>query len=150
MPIRYAHTNIICADWRKIARFYQDVFKCVFVPPERDQRGEWLARGTGVPGAALQGVHLRLPGYGDDGPTLEIYSYENMLDKPEPAANRQGFGHLAFEVDDVAATLEMVMANGGRLIGEVITREVPGAGTITFAYAADPEGNILEIQKWVK
>lgn len=146
--IRYAHTNLIAADWRQLAEFYKTVFECVFVPPERSQRGEWLARGTGVADAALQGVHLRLPGHGEHGPTLEIYSYDAMLDKPVPAANRQGLGHLAFEVDDVPAVLSAITQHGGRLLGEVVTREVPGAGTITFAYAADPEGNILEIQRW--
>lgn len=146
--IRYAHTNIIAADWRQLAAFYETVFQCVYVPPERNQRGEWLEKGTGVPEAALQGVHLRLPGHGENGPTLEIYTYETMLEKSDPAANRQGLGHLAFEVDDVATVLQEIVRCGGRLLGEVVTREVPGAGTITFAYAADPEGNILEIQQW--
>lgn len=146
--IRYAHTNIIAADWRPLADFYISVFDCVRVPPERNQRGEWLAKGTGVAEAALQGVHLRLPGHGQKGPTLEIYSYETMLEKSGPAANRQGLGHLAFEVDDVPAVLEQVVQHGGRLLGEVVTRAVTGAGTITFAYATDPEGNILEIQQW--
>jgi hypothetical protein len=26
---------------------------------------------------------------------------------------------------------------------------VAGAGTISFVYLTDPEGNILELQKWV-
>ncbi len=149
MKVRYAHTNIIAEDWRALAAFYQRVFACVPVPPERDQAGTWLARGTGVPGAALRGVHLRLPGHSDEGPTLEIYSYAEMLEGPEaPAANRKGIGHLAFEVENVAATLERIVAHGGSALGEVVSREVAGVGTITFVYAADPEGNILEIQSW--
>lgn len=148
MPTRYAHTNIIASNWRSLAAFYTEVFGCVVVPPERQQSGAWLARGTGVEDAALEGVHLRLPGHGDSGPTLEIYSYQTMLDKPLSAANRQGLGHLAFEVDDVAAILDKVLASGGSALGERVTREVRGAGTITFVYACDPEGNILELQSW--
>ena len=149
MSVRYAHTNIVAEDWRRLAAFYRAVFACEPVPPERDQAGEWLARATGVPGAALRGVHLRLPGHGATGPTLEIYSYGAMTDGPTtPAANRKGLGHLAFEVDDVAVTLAQIGVHGGRTLGEVVVREIAGVGTITFVYAADPEGNILEIQTW--
>lgn len=149
MTIRYAHTNIVADDWRRVAAFYRAVFACEPVPPERDQSGEWLARATGVPDAALQGVHLRLPGHGEGGPTLEIYSYAVAVEgAPEPAANRKGLGHLAFEVPDVPATLARVLAHGGSALGEVTVRAIDGVGTITFVYVADPEGNILEIQAW--
>lgn len=148
MATRYAHTNIIAADWRRLAAFYERVFGCAPVPPERNQSGKWLEDGTGVPGAALQGVHLRLPGHGSSGPTLEIYSYEQMAAKPPALPNRQGFGHIAFAVDDVQATLDQVIALGGRAVGRIVSARIPGAGTITFTYAADPEDNLIELQKW--
>ena len=148
MNITYAHTNIIARDWRLLARFYERVFDCSFVPPERDQQGDWLARGTGVADAHIQGAHLRLPGHGPNGPTLEIYSYTAMEPKAAPAANRQGFGHLAFVVDDVPALLASVLASGGSALGEVVSREVVGVGLLTFVYVTDPEGNIIELQHW--
>ena len=148
MAVRYAHTNIVAQDWDALARFYETVLECVRLEPERDQAGEWLERGTGVSGAALRGVHLRLPGHGENGPTLEIFSYKAMLEKPAPHANRQGYGHLAFAVEDVSETLESVLVHGGRALGEVVTTAVPGAGDVTFVYAADPEGNLLELQRW--
>jgi predicted enzyme related to lactoylglutathione lyase len=146
--MKYKHTNIIAGDWRALARFYEDVFGCVRVPPERNLSGDWLAEGTGVPGAALAGAHLRLPGCGDAGPTLEIFQYARNEPKPAPAANREGFSHIAFEVDDVAAVLQTVIARGGSAVGSVVSRDVEGVGRLTFAYAADPEGNILELQSW--
>ena len=75
--MKYVHTNIISKDWRKLADFYTTVFECVIVPPERNQSGDWLSKGTGVPNAHLRGAHLRLPGYGENGPTLEIYQYDH-------------------------------------------------------------------------
>jgi catechol-2,3-dioxygenase len=30
----------------------------------------------------------------------------------------------------------------------VVSVEVAGAGSITFAYLTDPEGNIVEVQRW--
>jgi predicted enzyme related to lactoylglutathione lyase len=148
MATRYAHTNIIAADWKRLAEFYRRAFDCEPVPPERNQSGKWLEDGTGLPGAALEGVHLRLPGHGPSGPTLEIYSYRDMEEKPAPAPNRKGYGHIAFVVDDVAATLEQIVSLGGRAIGKVTSTQVPRAGQITFVYAADPEGNLIELQKW--
>jgi predicted enzyme related to lactoylglutathione lyase len=144
--MKYKHTNIIAKDWRALVRFYEQVFGCVPVPPERDLSGEWLERGTGVKGAELAGLHLRLPGWGESGPTLEIFSYGRNEPKAPPAANREGFGHIAFQVDDVAAVLQTVLDHGGSAIGTVVTRAVEGVGRLTFVYAADPEGNIIELQ----
>jgi len=84
---RYAHTNLIARDWRSLARFYTDVFGCVIVPPERDYSGPELAAGSGVRGARLQGAHLRLPGHGGEGPTLEIFQYSELASALEPVAN---------------------------------------------------------------
>lgn len=148
MTIRYGHTNLVARDWRRLAAFYETVFSCTPVPPRRSQQGEWLERGTGVPGAALEGMHLRLPGGGDDGPTLEVYQYAEVLENLPPVANRVGLGHIAFMVDDVEATLAAVLAHGGSAVGEVVRTEVPGKGPLTFVYAADPEGNLVEIQCW--
>ncbi len=149
MPIKYSHTNIISKDWKKLADFYIDVFDCKLVPPIRDLSGDWLEKGTAVKNASLRGMHLRLPGHGNSGPTLEIYSYPEMLEKPEsPAANRTGFGHLAFEVDDVRDILKKMISHGGTILGDVVKKKVEGVGLLTFTYATDPEGNIIEIQNW--
>ena len=148
MPIVFGHVNIIAADWRRLSRFYQEVFGCVPVPPVRDQSGWALETATGVPGAALEGEHLRLPGFGDQGPTLEIFSYRQPLDRPEPAPNRIGLGHTAFQVPDVPGTLARMLAAGGSARGAVVALPGPGKGVVTFVYAADPEGNLIEIQAW--
>ncbi len=118
---KYVHTNLIAADWRTLADFYQRVFGCTPVPPERDLKGAALEAGTGIPGATIRGMHLRLPGYGDSGPTVEIFQYNQLADRPTTAVNRPGWGHLAFAVEDVAAARAEVLAAGGQSIGEVVT-----------------------------
>jgi predicted enzyme related to lactoylglutathione lyase len=145
---RYVHTNLVAEDWRALARFYEQVFGCIAVPPERHLGGPWLAAATGVAQAQIEGVHLRLPGYGDQGPTLEVFRYNRLEERPETAINRPGFAHIAFAVDDVEAAREAVLAAGGRAVGQTVSLPVPGAGTVTFAYLADPEGNIIELQHW--
>jgi glyoxylase I family protein len=149
MNARYRHTCIIARDWRALANFYETVFGCVRVPPERDLTGEWVERGVGAPVQRASGVHLRLPGTGESGPTLEIYSYGVHEPRPAPPLpNREGYAHMAFEVDDVEAAFETGLAHGGHRLGEIVTGEIPGAGGITFVYMTDPEGNIIELQKW--
>lgn len=143
---RFVHANIVTQDWQRLARFYEQVFGCTPVPPERNLSGQWLEEATGIPGAEIEGVHLRLPGYGDNGPTLEIFQYNRQKQRQETAANRPGFAHIAFAVDDVEAARDAVIAAGGGIIGELVSVDIPGAGTITFAYVTDPEGNILELQ----
>lgn len=145
---RFGHVNIIASDWRRLADFYTSVFGCVPVPPERDYSGPDLERGTGVPGAALRGVHLRLPGLGDGGPTLEIYQYTESEERARSAVNRLGLTHIAFAVDDVTAAREEVLAAGGVPVGEIVTLTTADGRRVTWCYVTDPERNIVELQAW--
>jgi predicted enzyme related to lactoylglutathione lyase len=148
--VKYVHTNIVARDWRRLADFYQNVFAMKPVPPERHHHGAWVEALTGVADAVVRGIHLRMPGYGDDGPTLEIFGYNHAADGPPPAINRPGLAHLAFHVEDVPAARAAVLAAGGRDLGQLVTSKVPGAGTIELIYMTDPEGNIIELQHWSK
>jgi len=150
MPIRakYVHTNLIARDWKRLVQFYCDVFGCEPKGPERNLSGTWLDRVTALRNAHLEGVHLRLPGFGDDGPTLEIFSYDRLMETQLPATNQCGFAHIAFAVDDVDEALLAVTAAGGSAVGDIATAEVNGVGVIRMVYARDPEGNIVELQKW--
>jgi predicted enzyme related to lactoylglutathione lyase len=147
MSIRYVHTNLVAHNWKKLADFYISVFNCRRIPPERNLQGDWLDKGTGVKNAAIQGIHLLLPGYDENGPTLEIFQYGNNTSKPTPAANQVGFSHIAFSVDNVEETLEKILQHGGSGVGEIAQKRLIER-LITFVYATDPEGNIIEIQNW--
>ena len=147
MKVKYKHTNIIASDWQLLSRFYQEVFECTPVPPKRDLSGEWLEKGTGVKGAQITGIHLHLPGYADYGPTLEILQYSENLANSSLAANRRGFGHIAFEVDDVQKATHKVLQHGGSKVGEIVSAHIDGKD-LTFIYLADPEDNIIELQAW--
>jgi predicted enzyme related to lactoylglutathione lyase len=145
---RYGHTNLTGRDWRRLARFYTEVFGCRPVPPQRDYRGPDLDRATGLGSAHLTGEHLRLPGHGPDGPTLEIYTYDELRPHPGGAVDRPGWGHIAFQVPDVAAALGAVVAAGGGRVGDIVTLQTADGRRVTWCYATDPEGNIVELQSW--
>ena len=148
LKIKFVHTNLVAKDWKSLANFYVNVFGCKPKPPERDLSGQWLDNATSVHDARIRGIHLHLPGFGDDGPTLEIFQYAEMPKNGPHRINQPGFGHIAFAVDNVQESLDKVLQNGGSKIGDLVSTEITGAGGIEFVYACDPEGNIIELQKW--
>jgi predicted enzyme related to lactoylglutathione lyase len=148
MNAKYVHTNLIAHDWRALAAFYTEVFGCVLVPPVREYRSADLDRLTGIVDAHQFGAHLRLPGWGDDGPTLEIFGFDQMPEPNTRAVNRLGFGHIAFHVDDVLAARERVLAAGGAAIGDVVMLTNAVGARVTVCYMTDPEGNAIELQRW--
>ncbi len=147
MAIRYVHTNLVARDWERLEAFYRDVFGCVRVGHVRDLSGDGIDAGLAVSGGRIRGVHLRLPGFGDDGPTLEIFRYEPAVDGPLPSPRRPGWGHIAFQVDDVDAVRAATLAAGGGAVGEIV-RIRSGPSDVTWCYVTDPEGNAIELQRW--
>ena len=151
MPLqaKYVHTNIVAADWRRLVDFYVEVFGCTPLLTERDYQGRWINDVTALEDdVSIRGIHLRLPGCGEHGPTLEIFEYSKNGARQPIAANQPGFTHIAFLVDDVPAARDAVLKAGGNDLGKLHQMDVPGAGQITLIYMTDPEGNIIELQNW--
>ncbi len=147
--IKYVHTNLVAKDWKKLARFYIEVFDCVPIAPERNLHGDWLDRITCMKGLRIRGIHLKLPGY-NNGPTLEIFQYNKPSVENKKCIHNYGFGHTAFHVSNVEEILEKILAGGGSKYGELIEKEIEYLGIIKAIYVKDPEDNIIEIQNWRK
>jgi len=152
MKIRLAHVSITAGNLKTLAAFYENALGFVPARAEKSFSGEWLAKGTGVPGAAIRRVHLRFPGDTDEPPMLEIVEYENSLDSPPPSpANRKGLRHIAFETESVKelqTRYDLVLEHGGGGLGGITEKEIEGLGVVTFVYMTDPEGNIVELVNW--
>lgn len=147
--IKYTHTNINTPNWEKLSKFYETVFDMKFVPPLRDLYGEWYNRLTGIDNARVKGCHMLLPGYGEEGPTIEFFTWENPDGTPSNKLNGQGMGHLAFAVENVEAKVQQLLDNGGTVYGPVVKQYYPLKGqTLTACFAKDPDGNAIEIQRW--
>lgn len=39
---KFVHTNLIAQNWKRLAEFYEEVFGCRPLPPERRLKGQWL------------------------------------------------------------------------------------------------------------
>ncbi len=148
MGVEFVHVNLVACDWKLLSGFYQRVFDCEPVLPERDHKGDWIDAATGVSNVSIRGIHLLLPGGDKNCPTLEIFQYNRISGAKQPVINRPGLAHIAFAVDDVEMTVKRVISNGGSQLREIVTEHIPKAGTITFVYVRDPEGNIIELQNW--
>jgi lactoylglutathione lyase len=146
--IKYVHTNLVARDWKRLSKFYVKVFGCSFKPPERNLKGNWLDELTSMKSAEVHGIHLHLPGFDGTGPTLEIFQYSKSGKHGAAKINQPGFAHIAFAVRNIKQMLRKVKSNGGSSVGKLVSTTIEGVGRINVVYARDPEGNIIELQKW--
>ncbi len=123
--MRILHTMLRVGDLGRATRFYTEVM------------GMRLLRTTDRP---EQKYTLAFVGYDDEtrGAVLEL-TYNYGVDRYDVGS---GFGHIAVEVDDAAATCAAVRAKGG-----TVTREagpVKGGSTV-IAFVQDPDGYKIEL-----
>ena len=150
MPIQcsYLHTNLTVKNIVAMQAFYTEVFGCVPVREIECATGEWIENITSVEGGQIKYVHLRFPGYDQNGPELELIQYLTPAKKYDITADTYGFGHISFSVDNVQTAVETVINAGGKLVGEVVSVNIPRRGLLTEAYVTDPEGNMIELQHY--
>jgi len=148
MTVKYVHTNLVAKDWKRLAEFYIEALACKAKPPERNLKGRWLDSLTSMKNVHICGIHLVLPGFNSGGPTLEIFQYSKNKRKTWPPTDQPGFGHIAFAVTNVTHMIKKLEKHGGSLVGKLISTTIEGVGRIDVVYARDPEGNIIELQKW--
>jgi glyoxylase I family protein len=140
--VRFDQVKILARDLEPLLRFYQEALGCELVVPPLVTENV-VSRGVGVPDATVTLSTLRLPGRGDRGPVLELYSVEGEV--PDGWNFRPGNGQLAFQVDDLEAAIGKVVGAGGSQLGEVVEWQGPSGATARFVYLRDPEGNIVDL-----
>lgn len=142
--MKFGHVSIVARDTDRLADFYNAVFGCRDSVPRWTMSGELVSRGNGVPKSEIYAARLSLPGV--ESLFLEIFQYRNFLDRPTPAVNQPGYGHMAFEVEDINASINAVIEAGGTRLGEVTDLGSPEA-PVLCVYLRDPEGNVLELEQ---
>lgn len=134
---RIDHVGIVVNDLPAATKFFLDLgFK---LEGESGLEGPWLDRIIGLTGAKTEFTYLTTP----DGQALEIVKFLSPSDdssvQPLPA-NAPGMRHLAFEVDDIEATVSKLKAMGAELFSEIQQYE----DIYKLIYVRGPEGMILE------
>lgn len=142
---RLDHVNIVVADLERAARFYEHVFgwhrgfSAIL-------EGEWIEKVNGLSGVQAECLFLVSP---DGGARLELLRYVNPSGNDiaeNSRANTRGVRHLAFEVDNIEATLAKVRELGIEPISAPV--EVPfrvgELGAKRLAYFHDFDGVLVE------
>ena len=143
------HINIVVADLERAAHFYETIFgfKRGF---GAQLSGAWISTVTGLPNARGECLFLQSP---DGGARLELIRYDARGDEFSPfapAPNEPGLRHIAFQVENIDATLSKVRALGIAPISAPV--EVPfcvaDLGVKRLAYFHDFDGTLVEIASY--
>ena len=142
--MRLAHINLVARNAETLAAFYVNVMKCDLLRELKMLSGNSVSRGNGLPNSEIRSIWLKFPEL--EKPFLELHEHKVTRHRDQPRVNEPGFGHLAFQIEDISRTLGNIIEAGGAQIGQITdfgTREVP----YLIAYARDPEGNVLELEQ---
>lgn len=136
---RFVHTGVVVDDLDAATGFFT-LLGLDCGSPFRAS-GEWVERIVGLPGMEVEGVMVRTP---DGTDALELVKFHAPAAEPDPQPappNRRGIRHIAFAVDDMAATVAELRTAGYDTIGEVVDYE----GMFLLCYVRGPEGLIVEL-----
>jgi catechol 2,3-dioxygenase-like lactoylglutathione lyase family enzyme len=137
---RFDHVGITVADLEAVTSFFVGLGLEVEGGPMVVE-GEFLDTVIGIPDSRTEIVMLRPP---DGGTRLELSSFvrpDHQPGSPTAMANELGLRNVAFEVDDLPATVERLAADGYGLVGDIGEYE----GMWRMAYVRGPEGIIVSL-----
>jgi catechol 2,3-dioxygenase-like lactoylglutathione lyase family enzyme len=136
---RFDHVGITVADLDTVTAFF--VGLGLEVEGRAFVEGEFVDTVTGISGVRSHIVVLRPP---EGGAGIELSSFvqpDSAPGSPTAMANELGLRNVAFEVDDVQATVDELTAAGYSLVGGIGEYE----GIWRMAYVRGPEGIIVSL-----
>ncbi|MDG4786185.1 VOC family protein [Micromonospora sp. WMMD1102] len=141
-----AHVGISVADLDRSVAFYRALTGLDPVVRDEGMHGTGFARSQGLLRTRLRYATFRLRNLG-----IDLIQFEDPAGAPaEVAANRPGAMHLCFEVADLPAVYQRMLAAGVAFLGPPYTFDTaevspPEAAGTEVAYFIDPDGTNLEI-----
>jgi catechol 2,3-dioxygenase-like lactoylglutathione lyase family enzyme len=140
---RIHHTGIIVSDLERSIAFYHDLLGLPLASEPSPVVAEpRLGPALGVPGASLRMVTFDV-----GGDTLELLEYltpPSPIEAPMPQ-NALGAHHVAFLVDDIAAKVEQLEAEGVTFLSPVNRVDEGVLAGWRWVYFTDPDGITLEL-----
>jgi catechol 2,3-dioxygenase-like lactoylglutathione lyase family enzyme len=130
--VRLDHVGLAVADLAASAVWYCEVFGLVRELAVRVEALELSIEMLIHPRYGYRVELLHRPGSSEGGKPAT----------PGEAALRHGYGHVAFDVDDLEEAYERAVARGARPV--MPPGPSPEAG-VRMAFVADPEGNLIEL-----
>lgn len=132
------HFGLAVSDLDRALEFYSAALGAdVLARPFLIESAEVATNLGGPPGMKVEQAMVRVP----PGTMIELFGFRGE-DLPEWIGRRPGrVPHFAFQVEDVAATLDLVERNGGARLWP----EVSDSGGVRMVYCEDPDGNVIEL-----
>ncbi len=143
---RFRHVAIIVEDLDRMVEFYTRVLG-LELKRDFEIESEEFRKGIGIKDAKARGAHLMVP---DSNVEIELFQFidNQSVREKTSIANMIGYRHMAFIVDDLDKTVEILKGNGVEFFSEPITVNEPeSVRGFRFVYFRDPEGNIIELNK---
>ena len=134
------HTGFVVRDVEASADFYMNVIGLKEVA-RRERDGGPISDVVGYENTHLKAVLLGLDE--NNGHILELVQYirPEASDRPTEERAVLGASHLCFDVDDINATFNAMIANGAKELNRPIEVS-PGR---VVCYLQDPDGNWIEL-----
>lgn len=135
------HINIVVSDLNSATEFFQLLGFEQGISASLDSN--FLGQVTGIVGASGRFSALHHP----SGGTIELLEFEANLpaEKNISSANLTGIRHLAFSVDNIEKTVEMLKANGVKFLSPIQTWEKTGKKLVYFL---GPDNILLELAEY--
>lgn len=136
---RFDHVGITVRDLDTVSDFF--VALGLEAGDRMGMEGEFLDTVIGTPNSRTEIMMLHVPG---GGTTLELSSFSRpnaLPGSPAAPAHELGLRSVAFEVDDLQASVDRVAADGYGLVGGIGEYE----GAWKMAYVRGPEGIIVAL-----
>jgi catechol 2,3-dioxygenase-like lactoylglutathione lyase family enzyme len=136
----FNHTSFTVTDMDRAVRFWTAAlgFEARSVSP---RSGDWQAKVTGIPGAELLVAHLH--GHGAHIEFIQYTQGAGAVGRIDP--DMAGAAHVCFEVTNIKATWEKLIAAGARPQGEIALVENGPVQGLKAGYLRDPSGIIIEL-----
>jgi catechol 2,3-dioxygenase-like lactoylglutathione lyase family enzyme len=125
--VQFHHVTLSVSDVDRVSQWYADVLgfqirdRFTLTRPDNQK---------------IQIVRVEIPGL-----QMNISQFPGSI-SPERSGDRQGWRHLALQVNDVDQSYQRLQKQGVQFLTEPFTYDPPGYRIVFFR---DPEGNILEL-----
>lgn len=137
------HVNLVVSNLDETKDFFTELgFE---VGDESELTGEWVSSMVGLQNVRARYVTLSLPASNTN---LELIEYNTPTSEKDPKigkANQIGFRHIAFEVENIFATVQDLKGKGIEFLSPVQTYPKTGKQLVYFW---GPEGILLELAQY--
>ncbi len=137
------HINIVVSDLDGATRFFLDLGFEKMTASRLS--GRQMTTVTGLADIEAEYVALSLPGADTHLELIQYFSPPGGKDPELSKANRLGFRHLAFSVDDIETVVQMLKAKGVEFVSDIQTWKKTGKKLVYFY---GPDDILLELAQY--